>query len=132
MKFTKTTFKFTFTIVLGIVIMLSSSCKKDEDPIDFTGSYVNQTDDCYNNGYVLNITPLSGNEVNITGIGNNPDIIVVGKTDGVDLELVTTPLFQGQLTVGGSGVLVGDVLTINYTVSESGGGSNACTGIFNK
>lgn len=132
MKFSKRTLKFTSSILLVMGIMFTSSCKKEEVFIDFTGSYVNQADDCYNNGYVLNVTPLSGNEVNISGIGNSPDIIIVGKTDGNQLELVTTTLFRGVLTVGGSGVLVDDVLTINYTVSETGVGSKACTGIFNK
>ena len=130
MNFSKKYFKRLIPAFLGTFILLFSQCTKDS-MVDFTGSYVNQNDDCFDNGYVLNITPLTGNEVNLSGLGNSPDIILVGKTDGEDIDLVTTTL-NGVLTVGGSGVLVNDILTINYTVSQSGGGSMACTAIFNK
>lgn len=123
------TLKFINLLLAGILAALLFSCSDDDPgPNPFIGTFINQTDDCAENGYVLNITPLEGEEVNLTGIANIPSLIIKGTREGNKLNLTTTTV--SGVTIGGNAVLIDDILTVNYTLAGNGG-SGVCTGIFN-
>ena len=103
MKFTKTILQFAFTITLGIIIIFSSSCKKDDECLtDATGTYVG-IESCpgVNNNLTMVISPsategqvvisISGTSITFRGdLSSNcssisiPSQNVTGQTGTVD------------------------------------------------
>ncbi len=103
MKFTKIALKFTFAIILGIIIIFSSSCKKDDECLtDATGTYVG-IESCpgVNNNLTMVISPsvtdgkvvisISGTAITFNGdLSSNcssisiPSQNVTGQTGTVD------------------------------------------------